>query len=103
MKDIQELYNTVIKNDYSYGSGAFAVINNKIKMELNEYGEYKPNFKCVLTDNENIPLQMVCPNSDKSLNEDEISKKLYAGVPGIKYDNRIGYYKELYAGHVLEG
>lgn len=104
MNDIEELYNTVIKNDYSYGSGAFAVLNKKIKMELNEYGEYKPNLKYVLTNKEeDIPLQMVCPNSDKSPNEDEISKKLYGGVPGIKYDNRIGYYKELYAGHVVEG
>ncbi|WP_079525409.1 Coenzyme F420 hydrogenase/dehydrogenase, beta subunit C-terminal domain [Solibacillus isronensis] len=104
MKDIEELYNTVIKNDYSYGTGACAVLNKKIKMELNEYGEYKPNFKHALTDDsEELPLQMVCPNSDTSPNEDEISKTLYAKVPGIEYDKRIGYYKELYAGHVVEG
>lgn len=103
MNDIEELYNTIIKNGYSYGSGAFAVLNKKIKMELNEYGEYKPNFKYALTDNEEIQLQMVSPNSNKSPNEDEISKKFYGEVTGIKYDKRIGYYKELYAGHVIEG
>jgi len=103
MNDIEELYNTVIKNDYSDGSGACSVLNKKIKMELNEYGEYKPNLKYALADDEDISLQMVCSYSDKSPNEDEISKKLYGGVLAINYDNRIGYYKELYAGHVLEG
>ncbi|WP_080843905.1 Coenzyme F420 hydrogenase/dehydrogenase, beta subunit C-terminal domain [Cytobacillus gottheilii] len=103
MSEIEELYNTVIKNDYSYGTGACAVLNKKITMELNEYGEYKPNIQHALMDDADTPLQLVCPNSNTSPNEDEISRELYGRIPGIKYDNRIGYYKELYAGHVLEG
>ena len=103
MNDIEELYNTVIKNDYMFGSGTCAVLNKKIKMDLNEYGEYKPNLNCSITDTEVNSFQMVCPNSDKSPNEDEISSKLYGEIPGINYDKRIGYYKELYAGHVVEG
>ncbi|KML25015.1 Coenzyme F420 hydrogenase/dehydrogenase, beta subunit C-terminal domain [Rossellomorea marisflavi] len=103
MSELDELYNTVIKNDYSYGTGACAVLNKNIKMELNEYGEYKPNFKKVIGDEIYAPYQLVCPNSNLSPYEDEISSELFGQIPGMKNDSRIGYYKELYAGHVLEG
>lgn len=107
MDDLHEYIETIVKNDYTFGTGACAVVNKKIKMELNEYGEYRPNIEgiseVVKESDNNISIMSVCPNSDKSPNEDEISKELYANVPGIKYDKRIGYYKDLYAGHVIEG
>lgn len=107
MNDIEVFYNTILKNDYTFGTGASAVVNKKIKMELNEFGEYKPNLKDALNSDERkeeeISLLLVSPNSDESMDEDEISKKLYSKVPGIEHDKRIGYYKELYAGHVSEG
>lgn len=107
MNDIREYYEKIVKNDYTYGTGACAVVNNKIKMELNEFGEYRPNLEDLLENKDNldtgVSILSVCPNSDQSPNEDEISKMLYAEIPGIKYDKRIGYYKDLYAGHVAEG
>lgn len=106
MSDIKDYYDTIVKNDYTYGTGACAVVNKNIKMVLNEYGEYKPILINTLECKEEknyISVLSVCPNSEKSPNEDEISTKLYAGIQGIKYDKRIGYYKGLYAGHVVEG
>ncbi|PGT89043.1 Coenzyme F420 hydrogenase/dehydrogenase, beta subunit C-terminal domain [Bacillus sp. AFS040349] len=107
MSDLKEYIDTIVKNDYTYGTGACAVVNKKVKMELNEFGEYRPNIKIVSEIEEQqenkISMLSVSPNSKTSPNEDEISRKLYAEIPGIKYDKRIGYYKELYAGHVVEG
>lgn len=100
---MEEFHNKVIKNGYTFGSGAFAVIDHNIQMELDEYGEYKAKFLLPLENYNSYLLQKVCPNSDISPNEDEISKNLYGSIPRIKYDKRIGYYKNLYAGHVLEG
>lgn len=107
MKDLEEYYRTIVENDYSYGTGACAVVNRKIKMELNEFGEYRPNIEQALKGKEaqkkGLSILKVCPNSAKSLNEDQISEKLFREIPGIKYEKRVGYYKDLYAGHVVEG
>lgn len=99
------LYNTVIKNGYSARSGSYSVINPKIKMELDEYGEYSPVIDSPeLIDAINDPsISSVCSMSDSSLNEDEISKELFGNIPGIKHDPILGYYKDLYAGYVVEG
>jgi len=105
MTDIKELYNTVIKNDFCIGCGGCAVVNKNIKMQLNEYGEFKANVNLEENTNQNqeVSVLSVCPFSNESPNEDEISKNLYNEIHDIKYDNKLGYYKELYAGHVAEG
>lgn len=99
----KNLYNTVIKNGYSYGSGVSAVLDSRVKMKLNKYGEYEPDISQVLLENDDVHLQKITPNSDLSQNESEIGKELYENVENIKFDRRIGYYKDLYAGYVLEG
>lgn len=109
MKDVEEYYNNILKNDYTFGVGLAPVINEEISMELNEYGEYKPNLDCVLKKKETkeqefeISILDIAPNSDKSLNEDIISENLYKKIPGINYEENIGYFKDLYAGYVIEG
>lgn len=42
MKKNTGLYEDVIKNDYSVKSGAYAVIDDRIKMRMDEFGEYYP-------------------------------------------------------------
>lgn len=101
----QKFKNTVLKYDYSYGTGVSALTDNKIKMKINEYGEYKPYFieeNKVDTPNDNIPLSSVEPMMDESPNESDISKELYSNIPDIKFHSRLGYYGELYAGYVKE-
>lgn len=92
-----------IKKIYSEASGGCAVVDENIKMELNEYGLYEETvfqeedyeFKPVV--------EYVSPILNKEINESLISKKLYKNINGVKYDEKIGYYVSLYAGHVNEG
>ena len=91
------------KKIFSEASGSCAVVNDNIKMNLNEYGIYE---EIVMLD-ENVELDpvvaYVSPNLNEQIDESEISKKLYENIQGIQYDERIGYFKSLYAGHVTEG
>lgn len=91
------------KKIFSEASGSCAVVDENIKMELNEYGIYEE--KILLGDDEELdPLvEYVSPNLNQEKNESEIAKKLYDSVNGIQYDKRIGYYTSLYAGYVNEG
>jgi coenzyme F420-reducing hydrogenase beta subunit len=48
-------------------------------------------------------LAAVCPFSDSSVNEDELGHERFAAIKGTGHDNRLGYYIDLYGGHVTEG
>lgn len=103
MEELEKYKDTVLKYDYSYGTGISAVVDERISMELNEYGEYKPvldETKEVTKDS--VPLSKVEQMMDESPNETEVARELYADVPGIMFNPRLGYYKDLYAGHVEE-
>ena len=105
MKDYTRLYDKEIKNDYSVNSGAFAVIDENIKMELNEYGQYQPVLidKRQKKSKHDDKLALVSAMSDESQNEDEIAADLFSDIPGSQHNKVIGYYLDLYAGHVAEG
>lgn len=107
MDTFNRFYHSVIKNEYLFGTGVWPIIDEGIRMELDAFGEYQPVFSSELLnkiDEEKMNLlKQVCPSSDESPNEDLVSKELFGGLPGIKYDDKIGYYKSLYIGHVSEG
>ena len=88
---------------YSEASGVCAVVDDRIIMELNDYGLYEE--KVIADENSELHpfVEYVSPNLNKETNESKIAKDLYARVDGIKYDKKIGFYKSLYVGHVLEG
>jgi len=91
------------KKIFSEASGSCAVVDENIKMELNEYGFYEETIS-LNEDCEFDPVvEYVSPNLNEQINESEIAKKLYENIEGIHYDKRIGYYTSLYAGHVNEG
>lgn len=91
------------KKVFSEASGSCAVVNDNIEMILNEYGLYE-EIVSLDEDNQLDPdVEYVSPNLNGKINESEIAKKLYENIEGIHYDNQIGYYTSLYAGHVLEG
>ena len=91
------------KKIFSEASGSCAVVDDNIKMELNEYGMYEE--KVLLDeDYELSPLiEFVSPNLNEEINELDIAKNLYNNIEGIHHDKRIGYYTSLYAGHISEG
>ena len=90
------------KKRFSEASGSCAVVADNIKMNLNEYGIYEEIVS--LDEDEMDPVvEYVSPNLNNEINESEIAKRLYENIQGIQYDERIGYFTSLYAGHVTEG
>jgi coenzyme F420 hydrogenase subunit beta len=102
VSDVNKLLETVIDGDYCIGCGACAAINNSpLKMQLDEYGKLKATVDpCVDQSLLSYSVQSVCPFSNESLNEDQISQPLFSN--DCKYHDKIGYYLGTYAGYVLE-
>lgn len=101
--EVTKLLETVIDGGYCIGCGACASISGSpLKMQLDRYGKFKATVdplvdRSFLTDS----VQSVCPFSQASLNEDEISKPLFSN--DCQYHDKIGYNLATYAGYVLEG
>ena len=91
------------KKIFSEASGSCAVIDKNIVMELNGFGIYEEKVLCKDSHELSPLVEFVSPNLNQECNESIIARMLYDNVEGIEYDERIGYYKSLYAGHVLEG
>lgn len=100
------MYHQLIDNHYDFGTGSWAVASNKIQMKLDQYGEYHPYLvdpqKSEFSESELTTLKETCL-SLSSKNEADISKELYAQIPHIHYNQQLGYYSDLYVGHVTEG
>lgn len=91
------------KKIFSEASGSCAVVDDNIKMVLNEYGVYDEKIDQDDDFELNPLVEFVSPNLNEGTNESIVSKKLFSSVENVKYDKRIGYYTSLYAGHVNEG
>lgn len=90
---------SVIEHGYCVGCGACAGIkNSKYKMEVTSIGTIEANTR-EYNINEELKAARVCPFSDFSMNEDQVSAELFK-------DNRVhkqlGRYLETYAGHVID-
>ena len=97
------IWGKVIKGDYCIGCGACASVKDSpLFIELKNNGMYQANLK-PLNDlsSQDTAIDKVCPFSDSSLNEDQISQKLFAEK--CQYDSKIGYYLQTFAGYVTEG
>lgn len=104
VKDREEYKDTVLKYDYSYGTGVSAYVDDSISIQWNDYGEYKPVIdETNSKDKPTIPLSLVEPMMNNGLNETIVAKELFGKVSGIKHHSKLGYYSDLYAGHVSEG
>ncbi len=86
----------VIKGGYCIGCGACAAFNDDYKIRENELGLYEASFPQTGHDN---AASEVCPFSSEH-NEDQISGTLFKEES--HFDKRIGNYKEIFAGHVVE-
>ena len=85
----------VIEGNYCVGCGACAVASQNVSMELNEYGCFVPQIDL----EENLEgAARVCPFTGQGINEDEIGAKFFG--PNLEHDSRIGFYSNVYGGHV---
>ena len=88
--------NKVISNGFCVGCGSCQVENN-VKTLENEYGMYYPDIEDMGKLN-----SKVCPFSNTSSNEIQISNKLFKNIENIKFHKHIGHYLGLYAGYVKD-
>jgi coenzyme F420 hydrogenase subunit beta len=103
--NLNELINTVIKNDYCIGCGICASIEGSpISMKLDDTGQYRPyidensNFNKM-----NVDVLSTCPFASNSRNETVIGKMLFEKHENISFNKYTGYYIKNYAGYVEEG
>ena len=98
-----ELISKVIENDLCIGCGVCtAVDSSPTKIELGVNGQYKAVLnEGVLNPSLAKSLDSVCPFSDQSLNEDDLSKA-FIEIQDSSYNSKIGFFNNLYAGYVKE-
>lgn len=104
LQAINELFSTVINNDYCVGCGNCASIKDSpFKMVMNGNGKYAPVIDNKVSNNEEKNILEICPFSNMSKDEDIIAKQLYGSIDGIYHNEYIGYYIKNYAGYVKKG
>jgi coenzyme F420 hydrogenase subunit beta len=103
-KNAEELFKTVINNDFCSGCGACSIYNNSpFYMKFDENGRYIPFIKKdIFMENQNSKFPEICPFSDYGKNEDQIGELLFSNTENIKRDISVGYYLKNYAGHVID-
>lgn len=84
----------IIDNGFCIGCGGCQVQKN-IPTKENQYGQFLPN-----TNDFNQLDAQSCPFSDEIKNEIEISKSFYSDDSQVNFHRYIGYYQNIYAGHV---
>lgn len=98
------LIESVVNNGYCVGCGACAAVTSSpYEMTTNSIGQYeaqldrKKNLETEVT----RVCESVCPFSSTSKNEDEIGRSLYS--KDCSHNPNVGYYRNAYAGYVVEG
>jgi len=91
------------KKKYSEVSGVSAYVESRIQVKMNNKGLYEEVVNAPDSFSLNSLVEKVSPHLNSVVNESVIAKDLYSEVDEINYDERIGYYKSLFVGHVVEG
>ena len=104
MNRYEELYQTVIKNNYDVRSGVYSAIDHSIVMKLDEFGQYAATVDSASQPSDEVSQKLLAVSamSDTSPDEDTIAEQLFEQTPGIEHDPIIGYHLALFAGHVVE-
>lgn len=103
-KHIDELFKTVINNQYCIGCGVCAGYpHSPLFMKMDVDGKYVPDH----IENYNLKFEddilAICPFSNNGNDENTIGDYLFKSVPGIKHSRDTGYYLKKYAGYVKLG
>jgi len=94
----------IVNGGYCIGCGACSyATDNAVPIDMSGLGMYQADLFSAetLSDDDQKRALDICPFSDDGPNEDVIGQKLYGGH--CQHDSRIGYYNDLYVGHVEEG
>lgn len=105
-KNISDLLNSVVNNDYCIGCGVCASLNGSpLTMKIDEDGKFKPfiNESIKQTDKMKVNVLHICPFSNDSKNETEIGKEVFGQFITTSFNEYTGYHIKNYAGYVKEG
>lgn len=94
----------IVNNDLCIGCGVCAAVcpSGFLKMELNDFGEYKPvQIDCNCIPSCNLCLE-VCPFYENKSKLETIAEERFEIEPEIKFRFETGYFREAYVGHVLD-
>jgi coenzyme F420 hydrogenase subunit beta len=91
------------KKKFSEASGVISFVDSRVKIKLNKLGYFEEELLDGFEGELDPLVELVSPNLNDVINESQVAYELYSNVEGIKFDKVLGYYKNLYAGHVLEG
>jgi coenzyme F420-reducing hydrogenase beta subunit len=98
---METLENTVVKNGFCVGCGICATVKDSpFQVNFNSYGMYQASRK-QSAKIEPASIMSICPFSSNQ-NENTIGDKLFENNPSINYDETIGYYTSIHAGHVID-
>lgn len=90
----------IVTGGYCIGCGVCNAIDPKIPVAMNTFGQY-----CADIDAADFSLRTDvlkgCPFSDEAYDEDKLGRELFSA--GCSHDSGLGYYRDLYVGHVGEG
>jgi coenzyme F420-reducing hydrogenase beta subunit len=103
MSDVAQLKATVIDGGYCVGCGGCAAVpGSPVRMKMDGLGRLQAAIKDRDAESSEAEVTTVCPFSDTAASEDRIAADLFAG-PGASRDDRIGWSRAIWAGHVAEG
>jgi coenzyme F420-reducing hydrogenase beta subunit len=91
-------FGDIIEGSYCVGCGVCAYRHpENIKMRLNTAGNFEPQISTPLSSTQQDDIMKICPFSDESQNEDDISRAVFSQKNLV--DDLIGSYSGLFAGY----
>lgn len=90
----------VVEGSYCMGCGACSYVAG-YKMQLNSYGEFKPNLEKSVSSMIQKDAEFVCPSLNAANNEDVLADSFLKTNPNR--NEKLGYYKSIYGAFVKEG
>lgn len=104
MSQIDKYKKNILDNEYNYGTGITDSIDERLDIKMNEYGIYTSYVHKEKENNSGKELiSKIEPMLNRDLDETIISRELYGHYEDIEYNKKIGYYRDLYAGYIIEG
>ncbi|WP_411826040.1 Coenzyme F420 hydrogenase/dehydrogenase, beta subunit C-terminal domain [Luteolibacter sp. AS25] len=96
MKTIKD----IVEGNYCIGCGGCAYVAS-LDMKMNRFGEYTPDTSSLPKDELLDKAGFVCPFLNEEFNEDRLGEE-FLKKENPNHSNKIGYYREVLGGHVVE-
>jgi coenzyme F420-reducing hydrogenase beta subunit len=99
MSDSDRIHAQVVDGGFCIGCGICAHISPRYKMNMDDFGTYKPVVADPAAERADEAFQ-VCPFGASTTNEDQIGAKYFEGA--CDYTEGLGFHQEIFAGYATE-